>query len=150
MPDRELRDVLDHQHPLEADAFEMCRESFGTMFGALPEFESRACECARELRAFEQRTRGRQQNAYAAPTKFLEGLDPFASDFRVRFHLAESFARRIKRARNIIGQCFDVCQPPLGVRELVGDDNDQTLRERARECRNEHGVARARQAPDAQ
>ena len=146
---RELRDVLDHLHALEADRFEMCRQRVEPPDVAAPELETGRREGLGQPRALQHGARGREQDADLAARHALEGLDALARDLGVRLHFAESFARRIERDELLAEHRLQVGQPAFGFRQLIGDDGQHPVRRMFGERSHEHGVAGAREPRDA-
>ena len=123
---------------------------FGAADVALAQLEARAGQGARELRLFEHRARRREQQAHAAAAKLLQRLHALAGHLGMRLDLAEAFARRIQRHRDVIDQRLEVGEPSFRVAHLIGDHDDEPLRQRARQRGNEDRIAAAGESADAQ
>ena len=141
-PYAELRHLLDHRHPFEAHRLQMARQLLRAPRVARPEFQPRALHGAGQSRALHDRARGRQQDPHPAARDALQCLDPFARDLRVGLDFAEAFPRRIERDRRIGRQRLQISQPPLGLRNPLGHDHDESARQSPRERGHQHGGRR--------
>ena len=146
----ELRHVFDHRDALEANRFQMRGQLLRTTHIALSHLQSRAGERAWQQRLLEHGAGRGEQQANAALTQLFESLHPLAGDFRVRLDLAKPFTRWIERHRNIIDERLQIGEPTFRLTHLIGHDDHETLRHRARECGDKYRITTTRQAANAQ
>src|SRR5205085_11106923 len=142
----ELRDVLDHQHSLESDGFEMQRKIFRTPDVAFAKLESRLSERSRKLRALEQGACSREQNANVAARQTVEDFNSLTRNFGVRLGLAKSFAGRIECDGEILIERLEICEPSLCRCDALGDHDEQTTGRATSQRRDYCRVAGTKQA----
>jgi hypothetical protein len=128
----------------------MRRQVFGPAHVALAQLQSRAGKRSWQLRLFEDGARGRQQQAHSASSEFFERFDALARYFCMRLDFTEAFARRIERDGDVVYECFQVRKPAFGFSHLVGDNDNESVWLRASQRGDEHRVAAAGEATNAQ
>jgi hypothetical protein len=135
-----LGDILHHGDAREADAIEMRRQVLESPTLAAPQDEPRLGEGAREACPLLHRARGGEEHADPASRERLQRLHALPRDLGVWLDLAEPFARGIERHLFAREHRLQIPQPALRLRELIGDDDEEAVRLRGGECRDEHRI----------
>ena len=137
----ELRDIVHHRRPLEADRVEMGCEIFRTPGVALSQLEPRVRKRAGQLRSLEQSAGGGEQNSYVTAAETFECLHPLASYFGVRLSFSESFARGIKRDGKLGIHRLEIGEPPLGGSHTFGNNDKKPPRALSAQSGDNNAVA---------